>query len=169
MSRLSIVSWVLLVLIIESCTYAHAQATGIPPFSTVTGGPDQINLAVLSIHYNFPVFSKTGRGLPFSYAVSWGNPVWSKAAVVGGSQWSVYLGGGSTPIGGVFYSESQRNCRDSAGDTQTYNIWTFSQFQDMQGTTHPFGLHVNDAPGPDGSCPAATTSASGVANDLSGA
>src|SRR5258708_36259657 len=77
----------------------HAQQTGIPPFSTVGGGPDQINLGNFSIHYTFPVFSKTGRGLPFSYATSYDNAVWSKVPVVGGTRWSLYLGGASTPIG----------------------------------------------------------------------
>ena len=149
-------------------SFSEAQlTTGIPPFSTVGGGPDQINLGDLGIHYTFPVLSRAGR-IPFSYVIGWDNAVWTKSPAVGGYQWSVSLGGVLTPIGGAFYTLSQKSCHDSVGDPETYNIWTFTEYQDMQGTTHPFNLKVNDSIGPDGTCPAGTSTASATSSDMSG-
>lgn len=149
-------------------SFSEAQlTTGIPPFSTVGGGPDQINLGDLGIHYTFPVLSRAGR-IPFSYVIGWDNAVWTKSPAVGGYQWSVSLGGVLTPIGGAFYTLSQKSCHDSVGDPETYNIWTFTEYQDMHGTTHPFNLKVNDSIGPDGTCPAGTSTASATSSDMSG-
>ena len=166
MRVVSVVGVPLLVLV--SVFSLHAQQTGIPPFSTVGGGPDQINLADLGIHFTFPVLSRTGRGLPFSYVVGWDNAVWTQKPIVGGVEWSVSLGGVLTPIGGAFYTLSQKTCHDSVGDQETYNVWTFTEFQDLQGTTHAFNIKVNDAPGPDGTCPAPTSIAGATSTDMSG-
>ena len=57
--------------------------TGIPPFQSFGGGPDVINLGNLNVHLSVPVFSRAGRGIPFSYALAYDSSVWS----VAGSLW----------------------------------------------------------------------------------
>ncbi len=49
--------------------------TGIPPFGSFGGGPDVINLANLNSHLSIPVLNKPGRGMNFTYDLSYG-PVW---------------------------------------------------------------------------------------------
>src|SRR5260370_20033509 len=58
---------------------ASAQvATGAPPFSSFGGGPfDAINLANMNVHLPIPVFSRAGRGIPFSYALQYDSSIWS--------------------------------------------------------------------------------------------
>jgi hypothetical protein len=84
-------------LLLASALTVHSQdQTGIPPFSTVGGGPDEINLGDLSIHYSIPVFSRTGR-LPFSYSLSWDNEYFTPS-----NRWYQHFGGGLTAIGGIY-------------------------------------------------------------------
>jgi hypothetical protein len=47
--------------VLASLSVAQAQNTSFPQFSTVTAGPDQINLGNLDIHWSFPIFHKAGR------------------------------------------------------------------------------------------------------------
>src|SRR5437016_4144659 len=57
--------------------------TGTPPYQSFGGGPDVINLGNLNVHYSIPVFSRAGRGTPFSYALAYDSSVW-----VPGSVWT---------------------------------------------------------------------------------
>jgi hypothetical protein len=52
---------------LSALAYAQTFQTGIPPFATVGGGPDDINLGDNSVHWTFPVFNKTGRGISASF------------------------------------------------------------------------------------------------------
>src|SRR5437762_3100430 len=84
---------------------ARAQgggSTGIPPLSTVAGGPDEINLADLSFQYFIPVFSRTGR-LPFSFSVPQQNVIWNKVPNGTGTTWSPWFAAMFTDIGAVTY------------------------------------------------------------------
>src|SRR5438876_8373485 len=76
----------LAIVMISICaTVALAAPTkGIPPFQSLGGGPDVINLGNLNVHYSFPVFSRAGRGIPFSYALAYESSVWTPA----GSAWA---------------------------------------------------------------------------------
>jgi hypothetical protein len=49
---------------------------GIPKFGSFTSGPDIINLGNLNSHFEVPVFSKPGRGMPFTYTLSLDSSVW---------------------------------------------------------------------------------------------
>ena len=127
--------------------YSQGQ-TGVPPFSTVAGGPDAINLADLSIHYLIPVYGRSGRGLPFSFTTSYDNVVWTDSGL--GSnllpEWSPYFGGGSTPIGGVLYTQKTLICEDSHFNQYQYQQYKVTGFQDFQGTSTAFFNTVNTAP-----------------------
>ena len=55
----------------------HAQvATGTPPFSSSAGGPDRIDLANLNVHFDVPIINKPGRGMNFTYDMSYDSLVW---------------------------------------------------------------------------------------------
>src|SRR5260370_8725273 len=62
--------------IVLSAENADGQATGTPPFGSFAGGPDVINLADINVHWDFPVFARAGRGIPFNYTLSFDNSVW---------------------------------------------------------------------------------------------
>ncbi len=59
--------------------------TGVPPFQSFGGGPDIINLGNLNVHYSFPIFSRAGRGIPFSYALAYDTSVWHNSG--SGTAW----------------------------------------------------------------------------------
>src|SRR5439155_142921 len=65
--------------------YAVAQvATGTPPFGSFGGGPfDTVNLGNLNVHFGIPVVNKAGRGMPFSYVLSYDSSVWFPLGVSG--------------------------------------------------------------------------------------
>jgi|HubBroStandDraft_6_1064221.scaffolds.fasta_scaffold05637_1 RHS repeat-associated protein len=67
---------------------ASAQvATGAPPFGSFGGGPDVINLANLNAHWTIPVLHKPGRGLNFTYDLSYDTSVWYPTTVNGMQTW----------------------------------------------------------------------------------
>lgn len=142
--------------------------TGVPPFESFGGGPDVINLGNLNVHYSIPVFSRAGRGLPFSYALAYDSSVWQPS----GGVWSV-SGGGLTrdvpaSVGVVNASWRQGSCIDHYdGSRVYYDIYTYSGYIDWAGTSHGLGPKiVNDD---DGTCTTTVPhSATIVLNDGSG-
>jgi RHS repeat-associated protein len=116
---------------------------GIPPGSTITGGPDVINLSNLGVHFEIPVHGRTGRGMNFSFNMNFDSSSYSLIPILGGSQWSSLVGslstGGLNGLGAIMMSVAQKTCRDSSRQQQTYDDYTFSGYQDSEGTTHPFG------------------------------
>ena len=63
----------LLIGIVVSILPASAQlGGGFPPFGSFSGGPfDTIDNANLNIHFEIPIVSKAGRGLPFKFAMNY--------------------------------------------------------------------------------------------------
>src|SRR5438876_11268518 len=55
------------------------STTGVPPFQSFGGGPDIINLGNLNVHNSFPIFSRAGRGIAFSYALASDKSIWIPA------------------------------------------------------------------------------------------
>lgn len=65
-------------LAVVAATPALAQvSTGTPAMGSFTFGPDQINLGNLNAHLPIPVLSKPGRGIPFTYVLSYDSSVWT--------------------------------------------------------------------------------------------
>ena len=96
------------------CTSARSQVTtGQPPFGSFSGGPDIVNNANLNVAVNVPVVSKTGRGLPFSYALAYNSSIWYPS----GNVWTPVANwgwGNATQQGGsgyVSYKWTQGSCR----------------------------------------------------------
>jgi hypothetical protein len=55
---------------------AAQVTTGAPPFGSFGGGPDVIDLANLNSHIAIPVLHKPGRGINFTYDLSYDTSVW---------------------------------------------------------------------------------------------
>src|SRR6185312_13269498 len=80
--------FVALTLLFVTASGAFAQtASGVPPFSSIGGGPDKLNLGNLNAHWDFPIFSKPGRGIPFSYALGYDTTTWFPVGVSGSQSW----------------------------------------------------------------------------------
>ncbi len=78
----------LLIALIGSDTVISAQVTtGTPPFGSFGGGPDVINLANLNSHITIPVLHKPGRGLNFTYDLSYDTSVWYPVTSGGTTSW----------------------------------------------------------------------------------
>src|SRR5882762_5965848 len=52
-------------------------ATGSPPFASFSGGPDIVDNANGNVHITIPIFSRSGRGNPFSYALQYDSSFWT--------------------------------------------------------------------------------------------
>ena len=67
-----------LVLLLATGTLAGQSPTGLPPLGSFGGGPfDTVNNASLDIHFSIPVVSKSGRGIPFAYALTYDSLIWT--------------------------------------------------------------------------------------------
>jgi len=71
------------------CAAASAQvATGTYPYGTFDNpGIDSINVGNLNVHFAIPVLNKAGRGIPFTYTLTYDSSVWMPESVSGVLQW----------------------------------------------------------------------------------
>ena len=53
-------------LVLASLPVGAQVSTGAQPMGSFSSGPDVINLGNLNMHFDFPVFAKPGRGMPFT-------------------------------------------------------------------------------------------------------
>ena len=82
------ISFLILMLVVLPADLATAQvATGTPPYSTINGGPDQINLSNLNVHLTIPVLHKKGRGLPFNFDLGYDSTFWEPVPYNGTTYW----------------------------------------------------------------------------------
>src|SRR5689334_21558430 len=68
----------------------YAQVTtGPAPFGSFGGGSfDTVNLANLNVHFSIPIRVKAGRGIPFSYTLSYDGSVWTPVDSNGTPTWT---------------------------------------------------------------------------------
>ncbi len=63
-------------------------STGTPPFGSFSsGGPDVINLGNLNAHLDVPVLNKPGRGVPFTYDLTYDTSIWYPVGSSGSQSW----------------------------------------------------------------------------------
>src|SRR5438876_72271 len=111
-------------------TLSMGQAvTGTPPFASFSGGPfDLINLASLNSHFGVPVIAKPGRGMSFSYTLSYDSSIWSPVANVWTpvQNWG-WRGVTEVATGYLTYRTQMTRC---AGTTISEGLffWTYSGF-----------------------------------------
>jgi RHS repeat-associated protein len=126
---------------------ASAQvATGRQPFGSFGGGPfDTVNLGNLNVHFSIPVLHKAGRGLPFSYDLSYDSSIWYPVTANGHTSWNPTLNWGwmsQSPamIGYLKIATSSQTqsmkCSGGFGGITTHTT-TYTYF-DNNGRSHPF-------------------------------
>jgi len=95
----SIHIFALSILLALTCVQMRAQvATGIPPYSSIGGGPDTINLADLNSNLTIPILNKPGRGMNFNYDLGYDSTVWSPISSSGASVWTPDASWGGGPL-----------------------------------------------------------------------
>src|SRR5208337_212158 len=122
--------------------------TGVPPFGSFSGGPDIVNNANLNVHIQIPVVNKAGRGIPFSYTITFDSSVWYPS----GGVWlpvASWGWGNATQQGGTGYvvdKWTQGSCRTGPRNPlQYYDIYSQWRYYDAFGAIHPFSLTLSDA------------------------
>jgi len=147
-SSLSCLALILLSLMMVSSSYAQV-ATGFPPFSSATGGPDVINLANLNVHWEFPIVDKQGRGLSFHYALKFDNSIWTVVQdQFGEKKWQPV----TNTMGWTRQTEAIAGFMTYLATTggpshncTTYSDWTYV---DANGTAHSFSPQMTVGGGP---------------------
>src|SRR5437879_10054315 len=77
MARIRLRVILLAALVLASAEVVLGQVqTGTPPFGSFGGGPEVINLGNLNAHWTIPVIHKPGRGINFTYDLSYDTSVW---------------------------------------------------------------------------------------------
>jgi RHS repeat-associated protein len=125
-------------------------ATGTPAFGSFGGGPfDVVNLGNLNTHFSVPILHKAGRGLPFTYDLSYDSSIWTAVGVSGSQSWQPAPGFGwsSTWTGNsgyVLYTAFiQSLCYDSGGHQDgEVQVWNNYVYHDAFGRTHPFSGQI---------------------------
>ena len=79
-----------LAIILASASLVPAQvATGTYPYGTFDNkGFDTINIGNLNVHFSIPVLNKAGRGIPFTYNLSFDSSVWYPSVAGGAGTWT---------------------------------------------------------------------------------
>jgi RHS repeat-associated protein len=140
-------------------------ATGAPPFGSFAGGPDIVNLANLNVHISVPVLSKTGRGTPFTYSLSYDSSVWIPDGAAGSQIWTQVPNWGwhvgtEPTTGYVSDNTSAATCGTGTLVTSTNFV-----FHDMYGVAHPFSGSTTQQTG---ACGSTGTNLTTTATDGSG-
>src|SRR2546426_7159206 len=89
MKRIAAYTFCLVAVLLLVAQVSRAQvATGTPPFGSYGGGPfDVVNLGNLNVHFDVPIRHKAGRGVPFSYDLTYDNSIWRIVSVNGNQSW----------------------------------------------------------------------------------
>jgi len=136
--------FLLLVLACEVPSFGQVP-TGTPPMSSLSGGPDIVNLANLNTHIAIPILSKSGRGLPFTFILTHDSSVWYPVTSSGSTSWQPVTNwgwsGSEAKIGYIVSTESETARIVPCGKlesliTTTVYGWTY---QDGFATPHSFG------------------------------
>jgi RHS repeat-associated protein len=171
MRRLVRVGVPLLLLSISRLALTQSN-TGLQPFGTFSGGGvDTVNVRNGNLHISIPILSKAGRGLPFSYNLSYDSTIWQPADPdfhddgptnwVPASNYGWTLGSASV-YGYVAYQSWTSNPNCPPGTT----TYTFDGYSDVDNTFHTFRGSNNTFSWP--SCNGGPTSGTVTTKDGSG-
>jgi len=85
--KLSLKHSALIIILMTGVSFAQV-ATGTPAFGSFGGGPfDVVNLGNLNVHMDVPVLHKAGRGIPFTYDLTYDSSIWTPVTSGGVTQW----------------------------------------------------------------------------------
>jgi RHS repeat-associated protein len=133
-------------------------ATGTPPFSSSGGGPDVIDLANLNVHIDVPIINKPGRGMNFTYDMSYDSSVWYPVVAGSTTSWMPVANWGwraqtEVATGYVSYRivRSGSNCPNpdyppNPPPTLPGYNYTNYVYHDSLGVGHPFNVTGTTAP-----------------------
>ena len=139
----------LLSIILASISGSAQVSTGTPAFGSFGGGPfDTVNQGNLNVHFTVPILHKAGRGVPFTYDLSYDSSIWRQGTVNGTVQWVPvgtwgWTGQSLAQVGYLSISETSQTsppgkyCPNGQFGTITTYTDTYTYF-DWIGKTHPF-------------------------------
>ena len=140
----------LIVPLLFAASVALAQPTpGLPAFGSFSGGPfDTIDNANLNVHFAIPTVNKAGRGLPFTYTLTYDNSIWAPVTSGSSKAWTPVSDGwgAGTEIetGYVTYTTTQTQCYSGNGQPSNYDQFTNFNYIDGSGTPHALPVMVAD-------------------------
>jgi YD repeat-containing protein len=157
----------ILAVVLTTISHAFAHETGSYPFGSYDSrGIDSINVGNLNVHFEIPIFAKAGRGIPFSYTLSYDGLIWTPVGVSGSQTWQPdanwgWRGKTEAAIGYVSYKTAPAQCWISRNPPEWYYGTTYRSYayHDLYGGVHTFDYSV-DACG--------DSTGSGQAKDTSG-
>lgn len=124
------------------------STTGLPPMGSFAGGPvDTINLANLNVHFGVPIVQKAGRGIPFTYTLSYDSSVWTQVSVNGNPVWQPVSNWGwrgvtEAAIGYISKAQLQIKCFDDPAGPYYAPRYSNYAYHDAAGTVHYFTLSI---------------------------
>ena len=135
-----------------ACASAQTPGTGLYALGSFDSrGFDSINLGNLNTHFEIPIVSKQGRGLPFNYSLVYDGLVWSAVAGSGSSYWQPdtswgFHGSldGTGLTGYMTYDALSGVCSvpNHYGNIYQYD-YTNYVYHDPYGANHAFNYHVH--------------------------
>ena len=154
--RVALVCWIMVW--IANLLTAQQPATGLPPLGSFAGGPfDTVNLANLDVHFSIPIFARAGKGIPFSYSLSYDSLNWEPVTSGSTTSWEPVASGVTSP-GHPIYNWGWRAVTEAATGYVTAgnptvstcyygslhipgsitNRWTDFVYHDPLGGVHPY-------------------------------
>jgi hypothetical protein len=149
-------------LILVCSALAGPVPVGTQPLGSYSGGPfDLVNLGNLNVHFAIPILHKAGRGLPFTYDLTYDNSIWYPVTSNGVTSWKSVGGWGWHGLGPVVgsyvtYSVTYEHGSCYNGNLVYFDHWTYGDFvyHDTLGASHTFGIRPQYYNSPGGSmCP----------------
>jgi RHS repeat-associated protein len=132
---------VLVVIFVVAAALGQGPTTGTPPFGSFGGGPfDTVNLGNLNAHFAIPVIHKAGRGMPFTYDLSYDSSIWYPVTSSGTTTW--------TPVPNWGWRGVTEVATGYVSYTTTYQFGHCTQttytyfYHDRLGVSHNMGVIV---------------------------
>jgi RHS repeat-associated protein len=141
------------VLVLSASVLMGQVATGTYPYGTFDSpGFDTINVGNLNVHLDIPILHKAGRGIPFTYDMSYDSLVWTPTSISGAMAWQPVLNWGwrgvtEASTGYVSNTISSSICsyetiQVGRNKEQIANGWLVTDsnwvYHDAWGVAHPF-------------------------------
>jgi hypothetical protein len=133
-----------LIVMFMVATAASQVTTGAQPFGSFGGGPfDTVNLGNLNVHFSIPVIHKAGRGMPFTYDLSYDSSLWSPVDGSGNNAWTPVPNWGWRGVTEVATGYSEYTIVTTQNGPCNTDTYTY-RYHDNFGVSHLFGLKAKE-------------------------
>jgi hypothetical protein len=97
------------------------------------------------VHFEIPIINKAGRGLPFTYTLTYDSSVWYPAASGSNTVWTPVSNWGwravtAAETGYVSWTVTNASCQCYECSTYYWSVYSNWQYHDPLGAVHPFSL-----------------------------